>query len=299
VQVEVGGVLSRRRPTGHDARRPRPAAHCGVRHGRRSPAMAAKERQAKRDGRGGRLARGRPSDHGYPVRSRVPARRGQAAAALAPDAAQAAGVLEAPAAAGGHDRVADGDVRAGLARLFRRRGAAGLDPGRVRALGRHRPPFGAGAGLRAPLQPQPQRWFWGMRLHVLAAPHGTPRMAILASADQKERDVAMRLFAIGLRGGELVVCDKGYAGRDFERQAFERFGARVLRPARKASGGHAAVDGSSGPLLTSRRSPVRAAHRPLPRNPGDLRVVVGVEQPGVEPVGVTRQAAYSPSFGVP
>jgi len=75
-----------------------------------------------------------------------------------------------------------------------------------------------------------------MRLHVLAAPHGTPRMAILASADQKERDVAMRLFAIGLRGGELVVCDKGYAGRDFERQAFERFGARVLRPARKASG---------------------------------------------------------------
>jgi hypothetical protein len=77
------------------------------------------------------------------------------------------------------------------------------------------------------------RWFWGMRLHLLAAPDGTPRAAILASADQKERDVALRLFAIGLHGGELVVCDKGYAGRDFEAQAAERYGARILRPARK------------------------------------------------------------------
>jgi hypothetical protein len=30
-----------------------------------------------------------------------------------------------------------------------------------------------------------------------------------------------------------VVCDKGYAGRDFEAQAAERYGARILRPARK------------------------------------------------------------------
>jgi len=77
------------------------------------------------------------------------------------------------------------------------------------------------------------RWFWGMRLHLLAAPDGTPRAAILASADQKERDVALRLFERGLHGGELVVCDKGYAGRDFETQAKERFGATILRPARK------------------------------------------------------------------
>ena len=78
------------------------------------------------------------------------------------------------------------------------------------------------------------RWFWGMRLHLLAAPDGTPRAAILASADQKERDVALRLFSIGLHGGELVVCDKGYAGRDFEAAA-----ARALRrddPASRAQG---------------------------------------------------------------
>src|SRR5215213_5131657 len=85
------------------------------------------------------------------------------------------------------------------------------------------------------------RWFWGMRLHLLAAPDGTPRAAILASADQKERDVAMRLFAIGLHGGELVVCDKGYAGRDFETQAAERFDAKILRPARRNEPGRGPV----------------------------------------------------------
>ncbi len=41
------------------------------------------------------------------------------------------------------------------------------------------------------------------------------------------------LFEGGLHGGELVVADKGYAGRDFEAQAKERFGATILRPARK------------------------------------------------------------------
>src|SRR5215218_10614764 len=76
------------------------------------------------------------------------------------------------------------------------------------------------------------RWFWGMRLHLLAAPDGTPRAAILASADEKERDVALRLFARGLHGGELVIADKGYAGKDFERTAAERFGATILRPRR-------------------------------------------------------------------
>ena len=76
------------------------------------------------------------------------------------------------------------------------------------------------------------RWFWGMRLHLLAAPDGTPRAAILASADEKERDVALRLMARGLHGGELVIADKGYAGRDFEATVSERFNATILRPRR-------------------------------------------------------------------
>jgi hypothetical protein len=72
-----------------------------------------------------------------------------------------------------------------------------------------------------------------MRLHLLGAPDGTIRAAILASADDKEREVARRLFAIGLRGGETIVADKGYAGAEFAAHAAEFYGATVLRPARK------------------------------------------------------------------
>jgi hypothetical protein len=77
------------------------------------------------------------------------------------------------------------------------------------------------------------RWFWGMRLHLLGAPDGTIRAVILASADDKERDVARRLFALALRGGETIVCDKGYAGAEFAQHAAQRYHATVLRPARK------------------------------------------------------------------
>jgi hypothetical protein len=77
------------------------------------------------------------------------------------------------------------------------------------------------------------RWFWGMRLHLCCALDGTPRAAILAPADQKEREVALRLLPLALRGGEAVICDKGYSGRAFERAVGERFGALVLRPRRK------------------------------------------------------------------
>jgi DDE family transposase len=76
------------------------------------------------------------------------------------------------------------------------------------------------------------RWFWGMRLHLCCAPDGTPRGAILAPADHKEREVALRLLPLALRGGEAIVCDKGYAGREFAATVADRFGATVLRPAR-------------------------------------------------------------------
>ena len=35
------------------------------------------------------------------------------------------------------------------------------------------------------------RWFWGMRLHLLCAPDGTPRAATLISSDRPEREVAL------------------------------------------------------------------------------------------------------------
>jgi hypothetical protein len=72
-----------------------------------------------------------------------------------------------------------------------------------------------------------------MRLHLCCAMDGTPRAAILASADESEREVALRLLPLALRGGELVVCDKGYRSREFERTVKERFGATIARPRRK------------------------------------------------------------------
>jgi transposase len=77
------------------------------------------------------------------------------------------------------------------------------------------------------------RWFWGMRLHLAAAPDGTPRAAILAPADQKEREVALRLLPLALHGGEQIICDKGYAGQQFATTVAHNYKATVLRPSRK------------------------------------------------------------------
>jgi hypothetical protein len=76
------------------------------------------------------------------------------------------------------------------------------------------------------------RFFFGFRLHLAAAPDGTPRAAILAPADQPEREIALKLLPRALHGGELVIADKGYAGKDFA-AAVDGMGARLLRPARK------------------------------------------------------------------
>jgi len=73
------------------------------------------------------------------------------------------------------------------------------------------------------------RWFWGMRLHLACAPDGTPRAAALVAADRPEREVALTLLPRALAGGETIVCDKGYAGREFA-EAVDLLGATVLRP---------------------------------------------------------------------
>lgn len=70
-----------------------------------------------------------------------------------------------------------------------------------------------------------------MRLHLVCAPDGTPRAATLVAADRPEREVALTLLPRALKGGEAIICDKGYAGRAFA-LAVEGMRARVLRPAR-------------------------------------------------------------------
>ena len=76
------------------------------------------------------------------------------------------------------------------------------------------------------------RWFWGMRLHLACAPDGTPRAAALVGADRPERETALKLLPQAIRGGETIVCDKGYAGAQFANQV-AALGATIVRPARK------------------------------------------------------------------
>lgn len=77
------------------------------------------------------------------------------------------------------------------------------------------------------------RWYWGFRLHLLVAPDGTPRAFTLTDPRRDEREVALELLERAKRGAACcLVCDKGYAGRDFAQGAAE-LRVLVVRPARK------------------------------------------------------------------
>lgn len=77
------------------------------------------------------------------------------------------------------------------------------------------------------------RFFWGFRLHAIFAPDGTPRALTLASPKRDEREVGLELLARCQRaGGETLLADKGYAGRDFARSV-TALDATIARPRRK------------------------------------------------------------------
>jgi hypothetical protein len=77
------------------------------------------------------------------------------------------------------------------------------------------------------------RFFWGFRLHCLFSPDGTPRAFTLASPKRDEREVGVELLERAERvGGEIVIGDKGYAGRVFAATAAD-LGVTIVRPARE------------------------------------------------------------------
>lgn len=81
------------------------------------------------------------------------------------------------------------------------------------------------------------RPFWGLRLYLLCAPDGMPVSFCLAPANEPEREVAAALLerARGrglLVGEEVIVADKGFAGREFE-QLVASLDATLIRPDRK------------------------------------------------------------------
>ena len=76
------------------------------------------------------------------------------------------------------------------------------------------------------------RWFWGFRLYLLCSPDGLPVGFELAPANAPERVVAAELLERVIQPGQTVICDKGFAGAEFEQQV-RSLGATILRPDRK------------------------------------------------------------------
>ena len=75
------------------------------------------------------------------------------------------------------------------------------------------------------------RYFWGMRLVLLCGPDGCVRDFDLVPANAPEREAGLVLLARQPIEGQLVIADKGFAGREFE-AAVRELGACLLRPSR-------------------------------------------------------------------
>lgn len=81
------------------------------------------------------------------------------------------------------------------------------------------------------------RYFWGLRLHLIATPAGLPVTFALTNPKLNERDIALDLLESdsGLLAGrrnQTLIADKGYASAGFETRLAE-LGVELIRPARK------------------------------------------------------------------
>jgi hypothetical protein len=80
------------------------------------------------------------------------------------------------------------------------------------------------------------RYFWGLRLYLITAPDGMPIIWGLANPKLGEREVTQALLthdANLIRAGQIILGDKGFAGRDFESFIRDELGAHLLRPDRR------------------------------------------------------------------
>ena len=77
------------------------------------------------------------------------------------------------------------------------------------------------------------RWFWGLRLHLIATPSGLPIAYALTSAKTDERDTALAMLelddALAHRPGQILMADKGYRSASFEAELNAR-GVTLIRP---------------------------------------------------------------------
>ena len=81
------------------------------------------------------------------------------------------------------------------------------------------------------------RYFWGLRLHMVATLHGLPIAFAVTGAKADERQVLLDVLGddpalLHARRGQTLIADKNYYGHDFE-TTLEGAGLNLLRPARK------------------------------------------------------------------
>jgi hypothetical protein len=79
--------------------------------------------------------------------------------------------------------------------------------------------------------PAHSRRYWGFKLVLLCAPDGTIVDFDLVAANNPERDAALALLQANPIEGATIVCDKGFAGADFE-ATVHQLRAQLLRPSR-------------------------------------------------------------------
>ncbi|AEM88700.1 transposase IS4 family protein (plasmid) [Streptomyces violaceusniger Tu 4113] len=114
------------------------------------------------------------------------------------------------------------------------------------------------------------RFFWGLRLHLVCTLQGLPVAFALTGAKADERETLLDLLAvephlIGERPSQILIGDKNYFGREFERQLAEldmrlrpqgRGRARRITAVQAAAAGHR-VDQRDLQGTTRSRTPPR------------------------------------------
>ena len=80
------------------------------------------------------------------------------------------------------------------------------------------------------------RWFWGLRLHLIATTSGLPIAYALTSATTDERDTALAMIHLDTdlaeRAGQVMMADKGYRSATFESE-LNTVGITLIRPSLK------------------------------------------------------------------
>lgn len=80
------------------------------------------------------------------------------------------------------------------------------------------------------------RYFWGFRLYLITTADGLPIIWALANPKIGEREVVRAMLAREhhlIRAGQVLLGDKGFAGRDFETYIHDDLHVHLLRPDRK------------------------------------------------------------------